>query len=151
MRTEHEIVERCRELGRTNEDFFGFQRSDLLPFVSFEAAREFLNDSATAENWEHKPLSDDAVRAEMLDYVDFAWGKALDHRGLSAERSIEHYKAWIWLLGDEFPEAGYKNYGAPTLLAICKKYELPMMFDSRVERMADGLPCRPGCSEGCAR
>lgn len=147
MRTESEIVARCREIA--DEDFFGHQRSDLLNYVSFDSAREFLRPEADPAKWTHQPLTGEAVLTEMGEYVDFAWGKALGHRGLSAERSIDHYRAWIWLLGDDFPDADYPNYGVPILKAICERYSFPVPDDGAVLRMSQGRKCHPDCDEGC--
>jgi len=62
----------------------------------------------------------------MRDYISFAWEKANDKRGISANRSIDHFKGWLWLLGDEegieYLKANYAPYGKPGLAYTCKKY-----------------------------
>lgn len=123
MKTTAEIFARIEEIKEA--DFFGFQRGDLISFLPFDAARLFLNEGVTARNWKTQEPTKEAVLAEMLDYMTFAWEKANDCRGLSASRSIEHMKAWLWLLGDDLGEKlenMYEYYGKPCLAAICEKY-----------------------------
>lgn len=126
MRTQEEIVSRINS--SESEDFMGTQRSDLLGFLEFQNAKEFLKPEATEEDWAKVYKSTDAdVKKEMLDYMEFAWGKANDMRGLSAGRSIDHYTAWIWLLGDEelqkkFEETEYEHYGKEKLIVVCEHF-----------------------------
>jgi len=60
--------------------------------------------------------------------MTFAWDKANGHRGLSASRTMDHYTAWVWMLGDE-EVAGvgnlknYDAYGKENLAKICDRYE----------------------------
>lgn len=93
----------------------------------------------------------------MVWYLSFAWDKALDHRGISANRSILHIKNWLWLIGDEealrFAESrgNYAQYGAPILKYVGNKYGAKMPDDERAERMARGEFCELGCDNGCER
>ena len=124
-RTPEEIVARLKEIEKT--DFFGFQRSDILECLPFNAARPFLRDGATADQWAQymKPRDAESIKARMLEYMPFAWDKANDCRGLSAMRSIEHMKAWLWLLNDPLGarlDDLFHYYGKPCLRAICEKY-----------------------------
>lgn len=67
----------------------------------------------------------------MEEYMAFAWSKANDSRGISAVRSIQHYIAWIWLLGDEAfareieteLNSNYCFFGKEILISICKKFD----------------------------
>jgi hypothetical protein len=61
----------------------------------------------------------------MHDYMSFAWDKANNCRGLSAGRSIDHMKAWLWLLGESEMAAKiahFSHYGKPQLRAICERF-----------------------------
>lgn len=142
---------------------FGWQRGDLIAALDFEHAKEFLTPAGVengAEAWEAKREgTDEKVLARMREYMEFAVGKAMNHRGLSASRSLEHFKAWTWLLGDEhYAEvvwSNFQNYGAPVLLQIAEKYEflIPTGTDSDLARfinMTNGDMCHRGCQEGCA-
>lgn len=98
-------------------------------------------------------------KAYGQEYLEFAITKALDHRGLSAGRSIEKLQEIAWLLSrndviEAMNEAGYTNYGAPQLKAFAEK----MGFEFKVgqyceqadlDNMAAGKPCHKGCQEGC--
>ena len=123
MRTDAEIVDRIRKIEKI--DFFGFVRGDLIGFLPFESAKPFLKDEATSDGWEPSERDYDSVKAAMHDYMEFAWGKANGNRGLSAGRSLCHYQAWLWMLGEEeAAEAldNYSHYGKPQLRAICEKF-----------------------------
>jgi hypothetical protein len=96
--------------------FLDFETPDLIAYLPFDAAKAFLNEGVTASEWEQSqtdPL--DAVR----DYLPFAWGKANDNRGLSADRSVQHLRAWLWLAGFDVNadfDDRYEYYGKPCLV-----------------------------------
>ena len=125
MKTNEEILTKLRD----NDifDFFGTRFDDLIPFLSFEQAKEFLKDEVTVEEFAKigKPLTQEAVISELKEYMPFAWKKANNCRGLSAGRSINHMQNWLWLLGED--EAAkeiehHQFYGKPQLRAICEKF-----------------------------
>jgi len=156
MRTIDEIVEYYRL--EQSADFFGFVAEVLFPFLPFDKAKEWLKEDATAEEWgEVEELTRESVLEWMRDYMEFAWSKARNHRGLSAGRSVDKMRAWLWLLGDDelvtfaSGRRNYSQYGVPILKAICEKYDFPMPADKGVERMAQGLPCCRDCNMGCGR
>jgi hypothetical protein len=124
-RTPGDILARIDALASGGEDYFGFQGSDLIEFLPFQDAERFLKPEVTEAEWNLKTPDEDTVKALILDYMPFAWGKANDCRGLSASRSIEHMKTWLWLLGDDLGEKLsdiYQFYGKPCLRLICEKY-----------------------------
>lgn len=127
MRTRDEILNRFN----TVNDFFGTQQGDLLSFLPYEDAKPHLNDDYVAkveagqEVW--TPLTD--PKKEILEYLGFAYQKAEDQRGLSAIRSMLHFKAWIWLDDEDFyneimldMENGYDDYGKGILDKIAAHY-----------------------------
>jgi len=130
MKTQEEILSRMEEI--KNEDMFGTEHSDLVNYLNYENAKPFLKDTVTKKDWEKDQSStNEGALKEMSDYIEFAWGKAIDERGLSSERSLMHYSAWIWLLNDgnyeEFKNQtsnNYAMYGKPVLKWICNKYKL---------------------------
>lgn len=133
MRTKEEIVKRINEI--KDADIFGSETNDLISYLDYETAKQFItNEEVTEKRFnESRKFGDEDVRKEMKDYIAFAWGKAFDERGLSAQRSLMHYSAWIWLLNDgnfdEFTDKvdnDYESYGKPVLKWICEKYNLPM-------------------------
>jgi len=148
MRTLDEIAARAAAA----DDIFGFAREVLVPYLDFERARPFLKADAAAAEWQPTPL--DMARAEMTEYMAFAWGKVEDHRGLSAGRSVEKLAAWAWLLGDDalverIEAAPYAQYGAPKLAVICAAFDLPVPKSTGVQRMIRGEPCVDDCDMGC--
>ena len=161
MRTQDEIVKRLRDHG----DPFGFGLQVLLPHLDFDHAREFLKNGATRADWESPrqngdgveeryPLAESAALRDFRAYAAFAWGKAQDHRGLSAMRSVEKLTAWTWLLGrddvlDRVQQTDYALYGCPVLRVLCEAFDFPIPDDEGARRMMRGEPCRPDCPNGC--
>jgi len=139
------------------DDLFGFMLDVLFNYLPFDLAMPYLKPEATAAVWDTDlhPFTVDEVTADALKYMAFAWGKVLDHRGLSAGRSIQKFKMWCYLLGEDElvvrcdDDSQYAMYGAPILLAICIKLGWPVPTDERAARMAAGRPCHDGCDEGC--
>lgn len=131
MKTLDQILDKYQSLGDDIDDTLEFYSSDLLQFVPFRYAYPYLKEKMTPAEWEeyYKPLSKKNVKQVMKEYMSFAWGKCCGERGLSALRSIAHYRAWIWILDDktaiEYLD-NYRNYtcfGAPMLQFICKRYK----------------------------
>jgi hypothetical protein len=155
MRTNEEILARIEEL--KPHDFFGFQTQDLVGALDYEQAKPFLKDGVTAAEWDRDkmPRDREAVLAFIRDYLPFAVEKATNHRGLSANRSIYHLRAWVWLLGDEDYRAidweKFRNYGAPVILQVAKRFEVMIPIGPDLIAMAEGRPCKPGCQSGCGR
>lgn len=119
-RTQAEIIERLRT--NKKRDPFGWATMDLVEWLDFEQAKEFLKPDVTAEQWKehYKPKP---VRDQMVEYMPFAWEKANDCRGLSAGRTLDHYSNWLWLIGeDKMSESitNYEYYGKDNLAELCK-------------------------------
>lgn len=149
MRTQEEILERIN----TSTSMFGWDVEVLAMYLGFDAAESIRRPEITREAWENDQHSQERenVLEDFADYMQFAIGKAIDHRGISASRSIEKLQTWQWLLGDEpHPDEPYRNYGAPILKAVCEQYGFPVPDDERFLRMADGERCRDDCMEGCS-
>jgi len=121
MKTQEQIVNHIKEIEK--EDFFVFEASVLYPFLDFEHAKPFLKPDALEENRDVETRTP----AELIKkYMPFAWNKANNCRGLSASRSVEHMKSWLWLDSKEelLPkmDSEYEFYGKPCLVIICREY-----------------------------
>jgi len=118
MRTQEEILERIEK--RRKDDFLNFEWPYYLDALTFENAKQYLKDEVTEADIHMK--TEDEIRAEAIDYMEFAWEKANKCRGISANRSISHYIAWMWLLGYDDTELwrDYEYYGKPQLVEICE-------------------------------
>ena len=148
MRTAEEIIARIKE----PTDMFGFGAEALAQFITFDEAGLVAAKDMTAESWGPvTPREREKVVEVMGAYMAFAWEKALNHRGISASRSVEKMRSWCWLLGEEdgIPWGSYSNYGAPILKAICERYGFVIPTGPDAENMAAGRPCMPDCWEGC--
>ena len=156
MRTTTEVVERLRAHYATNP-ILDFRPEVWAGFLSLDEVREFLNPDADISSWVPDTLDEPTVLAQMRSYMEFAWGKVEDHRGISAGRSVQKMGAWLWLLGDDElvavteDDSRYPMYGAPILKAICDKYGFPVPDSESIGRMAQGLTCTPDCENGCGR
>ena len=127
MRTQDEIKTEFKKLNEV--DMFGWKRMILTDFMIIETVKELnlLKDDITDEELKefiYTEPTDENIIAKIKDYMDFALGKALNHRGISASRSIEKFTEWLWLLNrpditEKFEEAKYENYGVPQLKVIC--------------------------------
>jgi len=130
MKTQQQIKERIAFLDQNARDFFGFQRGDLLEFLDFSDAQPYLKEGVTEAEWStiQQRLSQDNIVRLISDYMPFAWEKANNCRGLSAMRSLEHMKTWLWLNDEEdlLPKLeNYTHYGKPQLRMICEYYAIP--------------------------
>jgi hypothetical protein len=116
-----EILKRIEE--RKGSDPFGWEINELIFRLSFETAKPFLKDGAKRKNWEPEGKDRESLLKTMLEYMPFAWEKANGCRGLSAGRSLAHYQAWVWLMGDDLGDlTEYECYGKDNLIKICEHY-----------------------------
>ena len=128
MRTQDEIVKRIE--ARRNNDPLCFEVNEYIDYLDFNHARQFLKDSVTEQDWQEAVAKISVPVERMRDYMEFAWGKANNCRGISANRSIMHCIAWLWLaeedellmqVEDEF-NGNYHFYGKPILEIICEHF-----------------------------
>ena len=151
MRTTEEIIKRLDEIKESKLDFFGFESIDLLTVLPYDKAKPYLKEDTKPEDWKPDACDDEAVKKRIVEYLDFAWEKAHDHRGLSASRSISHFSAWCWLLGDDeafafvTDEKNYPPYGAPVLEFLSKRFGHKRPVGEINDNMARGEACSPGC------
>lgn len=120
IRTLDDIAARIKVIDAGKSDWAGFEREDLVTRLDFTRAKPYLKDEVKADEWEP---DDEDLYFKMCDYMEFAWGKANDERGLSVGRTLAHYSAWLWLVGNEkLAEEirDYQAYGKPQLIMICE-------------------------------
>lgn len=117
-RSAEEILARIRQV--KDQDWMGTQTADLMFWLPFELAREFLRQEMTEEKFKEIAAGNKPPLEQALEYLPFAWGKANNCRGLSAGRSLDHLSAWLWLAGyGELVDAefsGYSHYGKSQLV-----------------------------------
>lgn len=139
----------------STDDLFGFTLDILAEYLAAPELQRFVKSGTDLSKHEPTPQTWDGIVGAMREYMEFAWDKARNHRGLSAGRSVLKMQAWLWLLGDsenlEFAdkESNYPQYGAPVLRRICEAYGFPIPDYPELHRMAEGKPCRESCHEGC--
>lgn len=125
MKTIDQIIAKIHD-GGFNTDLFGFGTADLLQALPFESAKEFLkeefvNSPTTIDEWKYLKTDDEVIN-EITNYVGFAQGKIDNERGLSSDRSCQHFIAWFWLIDEDFSKElediynhNYAPYGQPVL------------------------------------
>ena len=102
-----------------------------MVFLNYENAKEYLKKSVTKKEWDdHRPESSDkGIKKEIKKYMSFAWEKANDCRGISANRSMDNMTAWLWLLNNteltnKFEETEYEHYGKEKLIVVCEHLKI---------------------------
>ncbi|MBM0275136.1 hypothetical protein [Micromonospora tarensis] len=151
-RTQEQILARFRAVA--DSDWLGFRREVLADSMTLDTLRQAVPGIDTTGR-------DDYVKPEVLeqrarDYLTFAIGKALDHRGISASRSVDKLSEYAWLLGRDdvvaaMDAAEYEQYGVPKLRAFAEGMAWRWPGDIPLARMAQGLPCQSACADGCGQ
>lgn len=124
MRTQEEIIGRTRE--KYKVDILGFEWHQYLlaltPASVCSLRGEIVKSDVDVAKWKQSFSCDADIRTAAVDYMAFAWEKANNFRGISAGRSMAHYTAWLWLLGEDgFDDLDdYKFYGKNELVRICE-------------------------------
>lgn len=141
-RTQEEIIARIEK--PTAPSFFAqFEVEVLVDYADTMKCLHLFTDEyqskvRAGEVVPDPPITDVLEAAQdFLDYMNFAWGKCLDERGISANRSCVKLSTWLWLLGRE--EVGepllgdWEDYGASALCEVCNELgiELPEEMKSR--------------------
>jgi hypothetical protein len=105
----------------------GFEWHEYVEALTQKSAETLIGtifkDGADLSDWgDIQFADDDAILAKCKDYMAFAWEKANSCRGISAGRSLMHYKAWLWMFGrDDFEDIDdYDCYGKDELVRICE-------------------------------
>ncbi|MEU1968913.1 hypothetical protein ABZ541_14045 [Micromonospora sediminicola] len=157
IRTQEEIVNRIWALRADRGDTFGFREEVLVEALDLDHALQVIAPRHPGE-WTQRVDHETYAR----EYLDFAIGKILDHRGNSASRSVDKLGELAWLLGRDdivaaMDHAGYRMYGAPKVRAFADGFGWPFLDDLdgddrlALARMAEGQQCDPqGCERGCA-
>lgn len=150
-RSQTDIVARMEAI--KDEDWMGFQRDVLLGYLDYEHAKPYLKPEATAEEWAEAMTAEDPAVAGA-EYLQFAIGKARDHRGISASRSVDKLTMYAWLAGRDdvvaaMDEADYANYGVPKLRAFAEGMSCSWPTDAELDGMSRGAGCGADYECGC--
>ncbi len=129
LRTQEEITIKF-EQQKDSDSFLDFRPEVLMDYLSFENAKPHLKEEyvkeveAGTKQWEQFTTIEKCAD-DFLKYMEFAWGKAEDERGISASRSIQKLGMWLWIMNREDLSAMierddlYNPYGAPALIEVC--------------------------------
>ena len=134
LRTQEELKEKFDEL-RNSTHLFSFQIDVLIFYLTFEDTKIYLKEEflkeieAGTKQWLQITTIERCIQ-DFLDYMEFAFGKAENQRGLSACRSIDKLSIWLWIMNREdlysiiTNEDLYNPYGAPALIEVCDKMDI---------------------------
>lgn len=113
-----------------SDSFFGFDIEVAITVLPYEDCKHVFNDKFKEKiikgEYKHLHTKDVMeVAQDFLDYMVFAWSKAIDERGISASRSIDKLGAWMEILSR--PDVAevlhdddlYNPYGRPALRNAC--------------------------------
>jgi hypothetical protein len=152
-----DLIEKYAQAEPGFKEVLDFHYADLLQFIPYNKVKQFLEPDVTREKWRqyYRPLTVKYVLDVMRDYMKFAWKKCLNERGLSAMRSLAHFRAWLWILQDyealQFINliGHYGCYGAPCLKYICDKYRWNYkdFIDPYLQDKAEQFIQGKGCTE----
>lgn len=111
-------------------DIFGFSYEVAIDYITLNEAEKYLNKEALnkykngEEQWIQITDVFEATQ-DFLDYMVFAWQKAMGERGISACRSIIKLSTWMKILSrkdvaDILNDKNQGNkYGRPALKKAC--------------------------------
>lgn len=134
LRTPDELLERAKMLHEDCVPPVLNGIADIILYMDHETACRFYKDTGreapSVEKWNtmHEDYTHMNVIKEIVDYLPFAFEKALGERGISASRSIAHFQNWLWLIKDDEllafadDDDNYSEYGLPILEKIKAKY-----------------------------
>lgn len=144
MKSLQQLLDKVDEEPEESASVFDFDTNDLLQFVPWSEAQDYLKCTVTNEEWEiyFRPLNKGNVIGCMEDYMKIAWEICLNTSGLSSCRTLAHYKAWLWIIEDQETidfldnADNYPCFGAPILKYICGKYNWdPVDFIEKHDRV----------------
>ena len=152
--TAEEIIQRIKDEHGKGQ-FRSWVINDLYGVLTYEEAGELLKPTVTKEGWgEVLSRNSEEVAERIVSYLPFAINKAVEHRGISAGRSIDHFRDWVWLLGDSEAEAfindrkNYPMYGAPVLSYSLNRFGVSYAFTQEERRVFDLMSQGKCCGRG---
>lgn len=129
MKTHSKVLTEIRD-GRVSRCLDGRDYGRLINFYPIGDWALFgyvLNDQAMPRD-HPRPWTESEILKQLESDLVFAFEKALDKRGLSADMMNEVVKMWLWILEDElaaWPDSQYPQHGLPLLKAVALKYGWP--------------------------
>lgn len=131
LKSQDEIKDKFADIQKS-ELYFNFKGEVLMDYASYENIKAYLKEEYIKKiesgeaKWEAITSIEECAQ-DFLDYMNFAWGKAEDERGISASRSIQKLGMWLWLMSREdlaeiiANDDLYNPYGAPALIEVCNQ------------------------------
>lgn len=117
-----EILARIHKIQNTGaEVLMPTEVDDLIVRLPFEMALPFLKEGTKEEEFKSATATLHPPLQTCNEYLEFAWSKANDCRALSAMRSLQHIRAWLFLAGfgdvvEQHFGNSYEHYGKKQLV-----------------------------------
>jgi len=120
MRTQDEILARAMALAAVGSDLSDDQVNDLVVYLDFSQARQIIDGYVRWADWKTETASPLTTVAE---YLPLAWEKANDGQDAAVIRALNHFKASLWLAGDDVSwlDSDITNHGKPHLVRISER------------------------------
>lgn len=129
-RSQAQIEKRARQ--QVKNDNTGFEWTLYIDYLTYARARKLVPTISKLE-WQsgHDHVTGTTVIEQMRKYLPFAKQKIEEERNISAQRSLRHYVAWFWLIGEDdfslkiekYLMEEYADFGRPMLREVEQKLE----------------------------
>jgi len=127
MKTREQVLAAVRSGELEMESLDGRDFGRLASFFPREEAKVFgFEVKPESEPYQPREWTEEEVKKQLKDDVEFGFKKALGKRSISASCMYSVVRMWMWVLEDElynFKE--YALYGLPLLKAVAIKYGFP--------------------------
>lgn len=130
MKTFEQIIEAVK-----NEKTWSREACDMLdnrdlgrlgPYASLEQLEELGFTAKDPSTWEPLPFTLENVLQDLGSSLDFAFEKAINHRGISSELMFNVIQMYMWILEDNLSSfMEYEPYGMLLYQAVAEKYGFP--------------------------
>jgi len=120
MRTQDEILARAMALSAVGSDLCDDQVNDLVVYLDFDKARQLIDGYVRWADWKTETANPVDV---IVAHLPLAWEKANDGQDTSVIRALNHFKASLWLAGDDvsWRDSDITNHGKPHLVRISER------------------------------
>ncbi len=119
----------------SDKDMFGMKAELYLRYIPLDLAKPILDKDYLKEIEEGKEVyntitSVEETAQDFLDYMVFAWGKAVNQRGSSAARSLWKLSAWLRVMSRpdlaDLLNDPISPYGLSELITLCDVMDIPV-------------------------
>jgi hypothetical protein len=123
MKTREQVLEAIAEEKLKSNAIDGRDFSRLAQFFPESDLGKFGMELKEGAEWEVRDFTEEEVKKQLAQDVEFGFEKALNQRGISSSLMYSCVKMWMWVLDDELQSfEDYAQYGLPLFKAVAVKY-----------------------------